>query len=48
MAIISNKEEIEYSRFVKGLPVGDVGKEPTCQCRRHKRYGFNPWLGKIP
>ena len=24
------------------------GKEPVCQCRRHKRHGFNPWLGKIP
>ena len=24
------------------------GKEPECQCRRHKRCGFDPWLGKIP
>ena len=24
------------------------GKEPTCQCRRHKRCGFDPWVGKIP
>ena len=24
------------------------GKEPTCQCRRFKRRGFNPWVGKIP
>ena len=24
------------------------GKESTCQCRRHTRYGFNPWVGKIP
>ena len=23
------------------------GKEPTCQCRRHKKCRFNPWLGKI-
>ena len=22
-------------------------KESTCQCRRHKRRGFNPWGGKI-
>ena len=20
----------------------------ACQCRRHKRHGFNPWVGKIP
>ena len=28
---------------------GDAsGKEPTCQCRRHKRYRFDPWVWKIP
>ena len=25
-----------------------VGKEPACQCRRHKRCGFNSWVRKIP
>ena len=24
------------------------GKESACQCRRHKRCGFNPWVGKVP
>ena len=24
------------------------GKEYTCKCRRCKRWGFNPWVGKIP
>ena len=24
------------------------GKKHTCQCRRHKRLGFGPWVGKIP
>ena len=24
------------------------GRESTCQCRRHKRCGFDPWVGKIP
>ena len=24
------------------------GKEPACKCRRHKRRGFKPWVGKIP
>ena len=23
-------------------------KEPTCQCRRCKRRGFDPWVGKMP
>ena len=28
---------------------GDAGgKEPTCQCRRLRRPGFNPWVKKIP
>ena len=22
-------------------------KESDCHCRRHKRHGFNPWVGKI-
>ena len=24
------------------------GKESACQCRRRKRRGFNPWVGKVP
>ena len=31
-----------------GFPGGASGKEPACQCRRPKRRGFNPWVGKIP
>ena len=30
------------------FPGGASGKESACQCRRHKRYGFDPWVGKIP
>ena len=31
-----------------GFPGSASGKEPACQCRRHKRCQFNPWVGKIP
>ena len=31
-----------------GLPRWCSGKESTCRCRRYKRHGFNPWVGKIP
>ena len=31
-----------------GFPGGISGKEPACQCRRHKRHGFDPSVGKIP
>ena len=30
------------------FPGGASGKELACQCRRHKRQGFDPWVGKIP
>ena len=32
---------------VVGFPGGTSGKEPTCQCRKHKRCRFNPWVGNI-
>ena len=31
-----------------GFPGGASGKESTCQCRRHKRYGFDPQVGMTP
>ena len=31
-----------------GFPGGTSGKEPTCQCRIHKKHGFYHWVGKIP
>ena len=30
-----------------GFPGGTSGKEPACQCRRHKRCGLEPWV-EIP
>jgi len=32
----------------QSFPGATSGKEPICQCRRHKRLGFDPWVGKIP
>ena len=26
---------------------GASGKEPACQCRRHKRSWFHPWVWKL-
>ena len=37
-----------HPRILSRHPGGASGKEPTCQCRRCKRCGFNPWVGKIP
>ena len=30
-----------------GLSDGNSGKEPACQCRRHQRCRFDPWVGRI-
>ena len=37
-----------YHLYDGGFPGGASSKEPTCWCRRHKRWGFDPWVGKIP
>ena len=31
---------------ISGFPSGTSGKQPTCQCRRHNRRQFNPWVRK--
>ena len=31
-----------------GFPGGTGSKESTCQCKRCKRRGFDPWVRKIP
>ena len=37
-----------YIHINMGFPGGASGKEPTCQCRRHKRHMFFLWVRKIP
>ena len=42
------------SKIINGIinimvfPGAASGKEPTCQCRRHKRRGFDYWIRKFP
>ena len=31
-----------------GFPGGASSRESACQCRRHKRYRFDHWVGKVP
>ena len=33
---------------VSWTPFWPGGKESACQCRRHRRLAFNPWVRKIP
>ena len=44
-------DEVREPSHSKGYPTSQVvlgGKEPACQYRRHKKRGFDPWVGKIP
>ena len=35
--------------YIVGASRGNINvKESTYQCKRHKRCGFNPWLGRSP
>ena len=46
-----NWEPKTYStrlRDFASFPDGTSSKEPACQCRRHKRRRFDPWVKKIP
>ena len=35
-----------YRRYI--FPAGSAGKESSCQCRRHRKRKFDPWVRKIP
>jgi len=43
-----------FRRFFTTAPPGKPllsmhrGKQPVCQCRRHKTHRFDPWVRKIP
>ena len=42
---------VKYKQFCitfQGFPNGTTGIEPACQCRRHKRHRFDPWVRTIP
>ena len=42
-----SKKKFE-SHYPSWLPWWLSGKESFCQCRRHRRCGFDPWVGKFP
>ena len=46
------KQNLALNLLIAGtrrrLPRWLRGKEPTWQCRRHRRRGFDPWVRKIP
>ena len=52
----SGHQETPFRKWKASCTVGDHShfpggtscKESACQCKRQKRYGFDPWVGKIP
>ena len=51
--IVKGSTAIEFREFTVcginiGLPRWLNDKEPACQCRRHKKRQFDPWVWKIP
>ena len=45
---ICKKTELAHYHPIRGLPRWLSDKESTCQWRIHSRWGFYPWVGKIP
>ena len=46
--LLMNNQKFLDHMVVLGFPAGTGDKELVCQCRRHKRYQYNPWVSKIP
>ena len=44
-SMISTRQS--HLRLIKSFPSGTSGKETACQCRRHERLWFHPWVRKI-
>ena len=44
----SSRSPLLTFAYAKNLSGAASGKKSTCQCRRHKRQGFNPWVGNVP
>ena len=36
------------NKTYRGFPGGTNGTESDCQCKRHRRYGFDPTSGSSP
>ena len=37
-----------FTSIYLAIIFGTSGKECSCQCRRYKRHGFDPWVEKMP
>ena len=47
-SMVFDKWPASYSTDKEAEAQSASGKEFACQFKRHKRCGFDPWVGKIP
>ena len=48
MTASASAPELPACQAAPYAPYGaDGANEPSCQCRKHQRCGFNPWVGKV-
>ena len=47
-ATVHGITRVRHGLVTKPSPGSTSGKEPACQCRRRKRCGYDPSVGKIP
>ena len=46
--LYSDRNILHVFRYNLSFPSGTSGKESACQCRRVRRQGLSPWVGRIP
>ena len=44
----STLDKLHIGMSYSVIPRWHSGKESAWQCKRHKKWRFNPWIGKIP
>ena len=42
------ERDLGEDHLLMGFLGGASGKKPAGQCRKHKRRGFNSWVGNVP
>ena len=46
LLLLGNGDKTFTAGLFGGIPRWHSGNESTCQCRRHERHRFDPWVGK--
>ena len=46
--MLALRKELVHAPLYMDFSDGSVVRESAYQCRRHRRFQFNPWVGKIP